>query len=168
VAVATLLLVAWLAAVPAAHAAEASRFVPWMDGPPAPVVLSDITGRPATMADYRGKVVLVSFWATWCEFCREQMLAMQALKERLAGAPFEILAVNFAESPARVRDYAKTLPIDFRVVLDPNQDGAKAWRVRILPVSFLVGPDGQPRYSLIGVYDWASDEAVETVRRLLP
>jgi len=155
-------------AQPAAARGEASRFVPWTEGTPPAVVLNDVAGRPTAMADYRGKVVLVSFWATWCEFCREQMLAMQELKQRLAGQPFEIVAVNFAESPTKVREYVKSLPVDFRVALDPNQDAARAWRVRVLPVTYLVAGDGRPRYSILGVFDWASDEAVNTIRQLLP
>jgi thiol-disulfide isomerase/thioredoxin len=147
--------------------AEGTRFIPWTEAPPPAVVLNDLAGRPAVLADYRGKVVLVSFWATWCEFCREQMLAMQQLQQRLTGQPFEILAVNFAESPAKVRSYVKSLSVDFRVVLDPNQDAAKAWRVRVLPVSFVVGADGRPRYTVLGEFDWASDESVNTISQLL-
>ena len=161
------LLGATVVVVPPAPAAE-TRFLPWTEAPPPAVVLKDLAGRPMALTDYRGKVVLVSFWATWCEFCKEQMLAMQQLKQRLAGAPFEIVAVNFAESPAKVRDYVKGLSVDFRVVMDPNQDAVRAWRVRVLPVSFLVAGDGRPRYSVLGEFDWASDESVDTIRRLLP
>ncbi len=153
---------------PSASAAAATRFLPWTEAPPAPVVLKDLAGRPTAMADYRGKVVVVAFWATWCEFCKEQMLAMQQLKRRLAGEPFEILAVNFAESPARVRRYLQALPVDLRVVLDPNQDAARAWHVRVLPVSYVVDAEGRPRYAVVGEFDWASDEAVTTIRQLLP
>jgi thiol-disulfide isomerase/thioredoxin len=119
------------------------------------------------MADYHGKVVLVSFWATWCEFCREQMLAMRRLREQLAGQPFEIVAVNYGESPAKVREYVRSLSVDFPVMLDPSQEGARAWRVRVLPVSFVVATDGRPRYTVLGEFDWASDEALETIRELL-
>jgi thiol-disulfide isomerase/thioredoxin len=149
-------------------AAEASRFIPWSDPPPAAVVLKDLDGQATAMADYRGKVVLVSFWATWCEFCKEQMLAMQQLKQRLAGRPFEIVAVNFAESPVKVRQYVKSLPVDLRVLLDPDQDAARAWRVRVLPVSYLVGADGRPRYSVVGELDWASDDTLAVITKLLP
>ena len=158
----------WSAAAPRAAAADTSRFLPWTDAPPAAVRLSDLDGRPVSPEDYRGKVLLVSFWATWCEFCREQMLAMQRLKQRLAGQPFDILAVNFGESPRRVREYLKDLPVNLRVAMDPEQSGARAWRVRVLPVNYLVGPDGRPRFTVLGEYDWAGDEAVAVIRGLLP
>src|SRR5262245_31754493 len=147
--------------------AETSRFLPWTEAPPAAFVLKDLAGHPASVADYRGKVVLVSFWATWCEFCREQMLAMRRLRAQLSGQPFEIVAVNYGESPAKVREYARSLSVDFPVILDPSQEGARAWRVRVLPVSFVVAADGRPRYTVLGEFDWASDEALETIRELL-
>jgi peroxiredoxin len=147
--------------------AETSRFLPWTEAPPAAFVLKDLAGRSTSMADYRGKVVLVSFWATWCEFCREQMLAMRRLREQLAGQPFEIVAVNYGESPGKIREYVRSLSVDFPIILDPSQEGARAWRVRVLPVSFVVGTDGRPRYTVLGEFDWASDEALETIRELL-
>ncbi|MGH7265853.1 MAG: TlpA family protein disulfide reductase [Candidatus Rokuibacteriota bacterium] len=161
-------LVGAAAALSSAGASEATRFVPWTAAPPPAVVMKRLDGGATSMADYRGKVVLVSFWASWCEFCKEQMLALQQLKERLAGEPFEILGVNFGESRSKVRDYVRALSVDFPIVLDPNQEGMRAWRVRVLPVSFVVAADGLPRYTVVGEYDWASAEAVETIRRLLP
>jgi thiol-disulfide isomerase/thioredoxin len=147
--------------------AETSRFLPWTEAPPAAFVLKDLAGRPTSMADYHGKVVIVSFWATWCEFCREQMLAMRRLRDQLAGEPFEIVAVNYGESPAKVREYVRSLSVDFPVILDPSQEGARAWRVRVLPVSFVVAADGRPRYTVLGEFDWASGEALDTIRDLL-
>ncbi len=156
------------AAATAAVAAEVTRFLPWTDPPPAAVKLTDLGGRPVSLEDYRGKVLLVSFWASWCGFCREQMLAMQRLKQRLAGQPFEVLAVNFGESPRRVRESLKDLPVDLRVAMDPDEAAARAWGVRVLPVSYLVGADGRPRYTVLGEFDWAGEEALRMIRPLLP
>ena len=157
-----------LGAIAGPAAADAPRFLPWTEASPASVKLNDLTGRPVTFEEYGGKVVLVSFWATWCTFCREQMLAMQQLKQRMAGQPFDIVAVNFGESPRRVREYLKDIPVDLRVIMDPDQEAAKAWRVRVLPVNYLVGTDGRPRYTVLGEFDWAGSEAMTMIRRLLP
>jgi thiol-disulfide isomerase/thioredoxin len=160
---------AWvcLFAVPAGRADEA-RFVPWKEVKTPPLALRDLAGREHALADYRGKIVLVNFWATWCEPCREEMPSMQRLKERFAGQPFAVLAVNYGETDARAREFLKRSSLDLTVLLDPSQDASRAWRVRVLPASFLVGPDGRARYAIIGEIDWMSPAAVETVRRLLP
>ena len=64
-------------------------------------------------------------------------------------------------------DFVKRESIRPTILLDPNQDAPRAWRVRVLPSSFLVGPDSRVRYSVIGEIDWASDDAIEVVRELL-
>ena len=74
--------------------------------------------------------------------------------------------MNYGESEAKVTAFFKSTGLDFAALLDPNQEAPKAWRVRVLPASFLVGRDGRVRYSVIGEIDWASDEALKTVARL--
>ena len=93
---------------------------------------------------------------------------MRALRERLAGQPFEVLAVNYGEAASRVHDFFQRERPAFVTLLDPNQDAARAWRVRVLPGSFLLDVDGRVRYSVVGELDWTSDEAVRKVRGLLP
>jgi thiol-disulfide isomerase/thioredoxin len=148
--------------------ADPSRFIPWTQPEPPPLVLNDLAGRRHALADYRGRVVLVNFWATWCEPCLDEMPSIQRLKTRLSGRPFEVLAVNYGEFGPKVGAFAGRLAVDFRILLDPNREASRAWRVRLLPASFLVGPDGRPRYSVIGEIDWTSAEAVKTVLELLP
>ncbi len=92
----------------------------------------------------------------------------EKLQQQLAGAPLAILWVNYGQSAARVREYVKGLSADVRVLLDPDQDAARAWRVRVIPSSFLVDVEGRVRYSVIGNLDWAGEDAVRTVRALLP
>jgi thiol-disulfide isomerase/thioredoxin len=149
-------------------AAEESRFVPWKGAPTPPLDLRDLADRPHTLADYRGRVVLLNFWATWCDFCREEIASMTKLQQQLAGSPLAILWVNYGQSPARVREYVKHLSADVRVLLDPDQDAARAWRVRVIPSSFLVDAEGRVRYSVIGNLDWGGEESVRAVRALLP
>ena len=154
--------------VVAAHAgADSTRFIPWRDASTPPLVLNDLTGSPHTLDDYRGRLVLLNFWATWCEPCRDEMVSMQKLQERLSGRPFVVLLVNYGEARARVADFVKREAIAFPILLDPNQRAPRAWRVRVLPSSFLIAPDGRVRYSVVGEIDWASDAAVEVTQSLL-
>jgi thiol-disulfide isomerase/thioredoxin len=146
--------------------ADRSRFVPSRETAAPALTLKDITGKTYTLGDYRDHVVLVNFWATWCEPCRAEMASMQQLKERLAGRPFVVLLVNYGEARARVADFLKRESVEGTILLDPNQDAPRAWRVRVLPSSFLIGPDGRVRYSVIGEIDWASPDAIEVLQEL--
>jgi len=149
-----------------AHA-DSARFLPWREPTAPPLALSDLFGRAHTLADYRGRVVLLNFWATWCVPCREEMASMRALQARLAGRPFVILLVNYGEARARISEFVKREALAFPILLDPNQEAPRAWRVRVLPSSFLVDRDGRVRYGVIGEIDWASVETANIVQEIL-
>lgn len=148
--------------------AAAQPLRPWTGGATPPLELPDLDGRSQSLADYRGKVVLINFWATWCEPCREEMPSINRLRASLAGQPFAVLAVNLGESEARIRRFLTQVPLDFPVLLDSDSAAAKAWRARVLPVSFLVGADGRVRYFMVGEYDWTQPAARQAVLSLLP
>jgi thiol-disulfide isomerase/thioredoxin len=132
------------------------------------IELQDLGGKLHRLADYRGKVVLVNFWATWCAPCREEMPSIDRLKSALRGRPFEVLAVNVGESARIAGDFAQKLPLGFPLLLDREAKTAKAWGARLLPASFVVGPDGTVRYSYLGALDWASPEVRTSIEKLLP
>jgi len=152
----------------AASPSGAADLKAWSGSPTPGLELQELDGRGHRLTDYGGKVVLVNFWATWCVPCRDEMPSIQRLKEKLAGKPFEVLAVNLDEPEARVRKFLTQMKVDFTVLLDPEKKVAKAWGARILPVSFVIGPDGAIRYSLVGELDWAQDHVVGRIAELLP
>jgi len=130
--------------------------------------LADLEGRTHKLADYRGKVVLVNFWATWCEPCREEMPSIERLRRAMAGRPFSVLAVNVGEGGRAARDFAAKLALGFPLLLDRDMKVTRAWNARVLPASFVVGPDGAIRYSYYGELDWASEEVRAKIERLMP
>ena len=148
--------------------AAAQQLRPWTGGATPPLALPDLAGRPQSLGDYRGKVVLVNFWATWCEPCREEMPSIERLRASLAGQPFAVLAVNIGESEARVRRFLEQVSLQLTVLLDRDSAAARAWHARVLPMSFLVGPDGRVRYAVVGEYDWTQDAAHQAIRSLMP
>ena len=138
-------------------------------GDPAPkLALNDTSGAVRDIASYRGSVVLVNFWATWCEPCRYEMSSIQRLRDKLTGKPFDVLMVNVDEPDARVRRFVADTKLDLPVVMDPGKSVTRGWSVRVLPTTFLVGPDGRLRYRLIGDMDWSADRVVRTITDLLP
>jgi peroxiredoxin len=94
------------------------------------------------------------------------MPSMQRLNNRFADKPFIVLAVNIGESEVRIGEFLQKLPLDFTVLRDHSSASMKAWRVRGLPTSFVVGPDGRIRYSHIGELNWDDEKLVSTLARL--
>ena len=141
---------------------------PWAGGATPALELRDLEGRRHRLGDYRGEVVLVNFWATWCAPCREEMPSIQRLKETLAGKPFTVLAVNLDEPEARIRSFLSRMTLDFTILLDSDKQSARAWNARVLPASFVIGPDGRIRYSLVGDLDWSHDHVVRRISELFP
>ena len=159
-----LTLLLWLAAT----LVGAQQLKPWTDGATPPLALQDVAGKVYRLEDYRGKVVLINFWATWCEPCRDEMPSINKLRAALAGRPFAVLAVNLGEPESRVKRFMEQVPLDFPVLLDRDTATAKAWKARILPASFLVGPDGRIRYSVLGEIDWTDERVRSAILKLLP
>lgn len=148
--------------------AQAAELKVWTGGSPPPLILKDLEGRTHRLADYRGRVVLINFWATWCGPCLQEMPSIQALKDKLAGRPFTVLAVNLDEPESRIHKFLSQMKVDFTVLLDPGRTAGKAWNARIVPASFIVGRDGKVRYTLVGEFEWDNEHVVARITELLP
>ena len=110
----------------------------------------------------------MNFWATWCGPCREEMPSLEQLRAALDGRPFVILGVNVGESARIAGDFAAKMPLGFPLLLDREAKVSKAWGARILPATFIVGPDGVIRYTYLGALDWASPPVRGAIEKLLP
>jgi peroxiredoxin len=152
----------------AAALAYAQGLKPWSGAATPALQLEDADGAMHSLTDYRGKVVLVNFWATWCVPCREEMPSIESLRRTLEGKPFAVLAVNVGESARVARSFGQKLDLGFALLLDRDTRVAKAWSARVLPASYLIGPDGKIRYSYLGELDWSSAEVRARIEMLMP
>ncbi|HLA39871.1 MAG TPA: TlpA disulfide reductase family protein [Candidatus Glassbacteria bacterium] len=148
--------------------AQAQDLKPWKGGPTPPLALNDINGKPLKLEDYRGKVVMVQFWATWCPPCRKEMPSMMRLQTKLAGKPFIILAVNMGETEKEIKDFLALVNADFTVPMDSDGKAISAWKVFVAPSTFLIDPKGNIRYALQGGAEWDAPEYVAKIAELLP
>ena len=129
--------------------------------------LQDPGGNIHKLSDYRGRVVLVNFWASWCPPCILEMPDMQRLKEKLTGRPFTILAVNVRESPGTIWKFLNRVNVDFTQLRDSDGQAARDWEVSVYPTSFLLDGEGVIRYVTHGARKWDAPEIVRTIEAMV-
>ncbi|HWO42549.1 MAG TPA: TlpA disulfide reductase family protein, partial [Candidatus Eisenbacteria bacterium] len=126
-----------------------------------------IEGRTASLASRRGKVVLVNFWATWCQECRPEMPMFEHLHREFAAQGLSVIGVNTREGTAAIRAYANELRLTFPLVLDQKGNIYAAYGVVGLPTTFLIGRDGRAVARAVGPREWNSAPARKLIQELL-
>ena len=127
----------------------------------------DATGNDVDFASFRGKLVLLNFWATWCPPCRLEMPSMERLYGEFRDKGLEVVAVNFMESGEQVRAFAEEQKLTYPMLLDKEAEIAGRYGVMRLPVSVLIGREGEVIAKAIGFKDWYKDDIRELVAALL-
>lgn len=126
------------------------------------------TGRPATLADYRGRVLLLNVWATWCQPCRIEMPAMERLSRALAGTDFRILAVSVDEGDSsEVNAFVNELELTFDILHDRSGMIKRDYQTTGVPESFVIDRQGVIVKKVIGAAQWDGPVNQNLIRRLL-
>lgn len=145
----------------------AQELKPFAGGATPPLQLKDLGGTTHDLKNYRGQVVMVQFWATYCPPCLKEMPSMTRLKAKLAGKPFAILAVNMGETEKEVREFLGKVKADFTILMDNDGKALAAWKVFVAPSTFLIDPQGKIRYVMQGGAEWDAPEYEQKIREML-
>lgn len=129
--------------------------------------LKDLDNRLHTLEEYRGKVVLVNFWASWCTPCIKEMPAMQRLSDIMDGRPLEIVAISVSERRNPVWRILQRLDVDFTILLDQDGETFNRWQARVLPTSYLIDAAGLIRYKAVGPLEWDGVEVISIIEKLM-
>ncbi|HET8947678.1 MAG TPA: TlpA disulfide reductase family protein [Candidatus Polarisedimenticolia bacterium] len=143
----------------------AHRAIP---GPPAPSIdLADASGGRVTLEQFRGRPVIVNFWATWCGPCRRELPSLIRLHEAMAASGLTILAVSIDADRAEVERFLAGSPLPMPVLLDTAHQAADRYRVVTVPSSFVVDASGRVVERIDGEADWTNRELLTTLESLL-
>jgi peroxiredoxin len=140
---------------------------PWTDGAKPNIALSDLTGTLHDMSHRRGEVVLVHFFATWCEPCIPELTSLRTLVDRSKDRPVTVLAVDVGEVDLRVRRFFERLPVNFPILMDRDGAVTKAWDVFALPTTYVLDGELQPRFVAVGDIDWTDPDVAHLVDSLI-
>jgi peroxiredoxin len=131
-------------------------------------VSENLHGGNTGLADYKGKIVLLNFWATWCMPCRAEMPGMETLWQKYKEQGLVIAAVSVDEgSRGRIETFSKLLDLSFPILLDPESEVSDLYKVSNMPTSFLIDRNGKIISRIVGTEEWASPEAVQLVEDIL-
>jgi peroxiredoxin len=128
----------------------------------------DLNGKSVKLSDYRGKVVLLNIWATWCTPCVEEMPSMERLYQKLKGQEFEILAVSIDTSGAEaVLPFMNEHKLNFPALVNSNGTIKNLYQTTGVPESFIIDKNGIIAEKIIGPRDWAAPQIVQYIRQLI-
>jgi len=148
---------------------NSAKIVPVEIGLPAPdFTFPSMAGKMVNLSDYRGKVVLVNIWATWCASCVDEMPSMEKLYQKLKGKDFDILAVSIDSLGAKVvAPFMKKYKLTFPALIDSAGAIKMGYRTTGVPESFIIDKDGILVKKIIGPLDWAKPETLHLFQRLI-
>ncbi len=128
---------------------------PWPADKPTPAL--DLPGF--RLADARGQVVLLNFWASWCPPCRDELPSLELLEAALEKQDFRVVAVNYRETDAALKRFLDVMPSSLAVVRDADGSVAKSFGAKVFPTSVLIGRDGRAAFTVVGEMEWNRDPA---------
>ena len=131
--------------------------------------MKGLDGATHDLAQLKGRVVLINFWATWCPPCRREMPSMERLSQALKGEAFSVLAVDVGEGPDIIESFTSQLDtaLTFPILLDQNSRAMQTWKVAGLPTTYLVDRQGRIVSSAIGGREFDHPEIIRAIRELL-
>lgn len=129
-------------------------------------VLNDLDGNRHRLSDYRGRVVIVNFWATWCPPCRAEMPSMQRAWEKLEAEGVLMLGIDVGEDEDTIFQFTADYPVEFPLLMDIDSSVINRWPVVGLPTTFVLDPEGRIIYRAIGGREWDDPELLALVRAL--
>ena len=134
---------------------------------PRSLELQSVKGGLISRKNYKNRVTIINFWATWCPPCVKEIPSLNRLRNKMRGKPFELISVNYAENKDRVNSFFERVHVSYPVLLDEDGRESAAWNVIVYPSTFVIGPDGNIAYGVNGAIEWDSDEVVSALNRLL-
>jgi len=134
---------------------------------PIEIRLKDINGNLVSLSDFRGRIVFLNFWTTWCPTCLIEMPSMEKLHQKFKDKDFAMATVNIQESDSQVKKFFKKFKLTFTALLDTTGEVATGFSIRAIPTTFILDKSGRTIGTIMGPREWDSKKAVALFEHLV-
>ncbi len=138
-----------------------------MNEPAPDFTLKSRQGENLRLEDFRGQVVMLNFWASWCGPCRQEMPLMDAIYEQYKDLGFTVLAVNVDENREEAHRFLDKVPVSYPILYDPESEVSERYNVQAMPTTVMIGRDGNARFIHYGYKPGYEDEYEKQIRQLV-
>ena len=134
---------------------------------PVRINLKDLNGKNVSLADFKGQIVFLNFWTTWCPTCRIEMPSMEKLYQKLKNKDFAMVTINLQESASQVKAFFKEFKLTFTALLDSNGEVGASFGIRAIPTTYILDKTGRIIGLVNGPREWDSKEAIALFENLI-
>jgi len=137
------------------------------DTDPVEIRLQDINGNLVSLSDFRGRIVFLNFWTTWCPTCLIEMPSMEKLHQKFKDKDFAMVTVNIQESDSQIKKFFNKFNLTFTALLDTTGEVAIGFSIRAIPTTFILDKSGRTIGTIMGPREWDSNKAVALFEHLI-
>ena len=135
--------------------------------PPVDINLTDINDQQFILSEFKGKIVFLNFWTTWCHECRNEIPYMEKLHRKLNGKDFAMISVNLQEPASRIKKFLNKYPLTFTIHLDTKGKIAQQFGIRAIPTTYILDKNGGIIGKALGSRRWDSKESIALFKHLM-
>lgn len=134
---------------------------------PVKINLKDMNGKNTSLSDFKGKIVFLNFWTTWCPTCRIEMPSMEKLHQKLKNKDFAMVTINLQESASQVKSFFEEFKLTFTALLDPAGEVSASFGIRSIPTTYILDKTGRIIGLVSGPREWDSKAAIALFENLI-
>ncbi len=134
------------------------------------LALSDMSNIPHSLSEYRGKPLLINFWASWCRPCVKEMPALQRLQDAFNKDQFQVIAINISENQASINNFLsqQETELTMDILIDETGTALGSKLIDVMPSSFVVDAEGNVLEKIVGIREWDHPDNIQAVQSLMP